>query len=60
MNVDKNDCMLYDRKCINCGECNICDLNKNKICDNCCKCIEMDSDYYSIHINKIIEEEEEQ
>ena len=46
------DCVLYDRKCIGCGECDICDLNINKKCDNCGKCIEMD-DVASIKIDKI-------
>ena len=29
------DCVLYDRECINCGECDMCDLNPKKKCDNC-------------------------
>lgn len=58
MDINNNDCVLYYRKCINCDECNICDLDKNKICDNCCKCIEIDYDYYSIDIDEIIEKEE--
>ena len=51
-------CVLYDRHCINCGECNLCDLDKSKICDNCCKCIDKDVDYYRIDIDDIIMEEE--
>jgi len=51
-------CVLYDRLCIKCGECNICDLDENKICDNCCKCIDKDVDYYRIDIDDIIMEEE--
>lgn len=47
------DCVLYDRKCINCGECDTCDLNPNKICDNCGKCIESNSDYTAIKITEI-------
>lgn len=34
------NCLLEDRECINCGACDICDLNPGKICDNCCDCIE--------------------
>ncbi|MCQ1529890.1 hypothetical protein [Lutispora saccharofermentans] len=52
------ECVLYDRYCIECGECNICDLDKNKICDNCCKCIEDDADYTGIDIDDIIMEED--
>lgn len=32
-------CVLYDRECIECGECNLCDLDPTKVCDNCGKCI---------------------
>ena len=33
-------CCLYDRVCIECGECRVCDLDPNKICDNCEACLE--------------------
>lgn len=46
------ECFLYDRECIECGECCYCDLNPDKICDNCGKCIETDSDYNAIKIDK--------
>ena len=52
-NYMNKDCVLYDRKCINCGECNMCDLNPLKICDNCGKCIENDNEYSAIKITKI-------
>lgn len=45
-------CVLYDHECIGCLECEICDLDPNKVCDNCGKCIEMD-DVASIKIDKI-------
>ena len=32
-------CVLYDRECIGCGECDRCDLDPDKICDNCMKCV---------------------
>lgn len=53
----KKECVLMDRECSDCGECNICDLDPNKICDNCCACIEKDADYSSIEIDEIIEDE---
>ncbi len=28
-------CEIYDRDCIDCGECMFCDLDPTKICDNC-------------------------
>ena len=39
------ECILYDRECIDCGECMFCDLDPTKICDNCGKCIDMKDDY---------------
>ena len=45
-------CVLYDRECTGCLECDVCDLDPNKVCDNCGKCIEMD-DVASIKIDKI-------
>lgn len=35
-------CILYDDRpnCIHCGECEMCDLDPNKVCDNCGKCLE--------------------
>ena len=47
------NCILYDRKCIKCGECNICDLDSAKICDNCGKCIGLDADIRAIEIDEI-------
>ena len=47
-------CVLYDRTCNNCGECDICDLDPNKKCDNCGKCIEIKENYKIIKITKII------
>ncbi len=34
-----------------------CDLDPNKICDNCCKCIEENKNYKIIKISKIITDE---
>ena len=47
-------CVLEDKECINCGECDICDLDRNKICDNCGKCIETEGEYAKIIIDEII------
>lgn len=47
-------CVLEDRACTNCRECDICDLNSEKICDNCMKCINSEEDYKSVIIEKII------
>ncbi len=53
--VFKNECVLEDKECIDCGECDICDLDPKKICDNCCVCIEKGADFNSIEIDEIIE-----
>ena len=47
-------CVLYDRICTGCGECDYCDLNPMKLCDNCGKCIESGKDYQEIKIDSII------
>ncbi|MBR5155809.1 MAG: hypothetical protein IKW62_04965 [Clostridia bacterium] len=52
----KKECVLYDRECMNCGECNICDLDPKKVCDNCGICLEMDDDYKIIDVDLTLEE----
>lgn len=51
-------CVLYDRPCTECGECNLCDLDPSKVCDNCKKCIGLngDSEYRAIKIDGVIDE----
>lgn len=58
MNIGK-ECVLYDRICIGCGECDRCDLNPEKICDNCGKCLDIRDDAV-IKIDKIILDDEEE
>ena len=48
-------CVLYDRDCI---ECETCDLDPNKVCDNCGKCLDI-KDVVSIKIDKIYTNPEE-
>ena len=53
------ECILYDRECINCNECNMCDLDPKKICDNCEKCLKLsDNDYKEIIIDEILSEKD--
>lgn len=54
----RKECVLYDRECIDCGECDICDLDPTKICDNCGKCLDIKDDAV-IKIDKIILDENE-
>ena len=46
-------CLLYDRECIDCGECDRCDLNPDKICDNCMKCVMGEAEYLTLPIDEI-------
>lgn len=49
-------CILYDRDCISCGECDMCDLDPKKKCDNCGACLEMDDDYKTVDVDLTLEE----
>ena len=49
----QHPCLLYDRECIGCGECDRCDLDPNKICDNCMKCILGEAEYRAVSITEI-------
>ena len=55
----KKECVLYDRVCINCGECDICDLDPKKKCDNCGACLEMDDDYSTVDVELSFENNNE-
>lgn len=46
----KKRCVLEDKECIGCGECDRCDLDPNKICDNCMKCVNGDAEYRAIMV----------
>ena len=54
--AERKQCVLYDRECIGCGECDRCDLDPDKICDNCMKCLRTGADYNAIEIDEIIED----
>lgn len=45
----KKKCVLYDRDCIDCMECKFCDLDPQKLCDNCGKCLNV-KDFASISV----------
>ena len=51
-------CVLYDRDCIGCLECETCDLDPSKVCDNCGKCLDF-KDVASIKIDKVYTNPEE-
>ena len=52
MKTHNQKCVLYERDCIGCLECETCDLDPNKVCDNCGKCIDA-PEFASIKIDKI-------
>lgn len=54
-------CVLQDEnECVECGKCDVCDIDPNKICDNCCKCLEEpDTDYAVIEVSDIPEPTED-
>ncbi len=54
--METQKCVLYDRDCIGCMECETCDLDLNKICDNCGKCLDI-KDFATIKIDGIYDAE---
>lgn len=45
-----DNCLLYSRVCIDCGECDMCDIEEGKHCDDCGKCIENAGEYRTVDI----------
>lgn len=54
------ECVLYERECIGCGECDICDLDEDKICDNCGKCLEEEGEFRTLDILKYLKDKEKE
>lgn len=55
MSKFSEECVLEDRPCTECGECDLCDLDPGKLCDNCCLCLEFpDRDFAKIMIDDIL------
>lgn len=52
------ECVLYDRECIGCMECEVCDLDPDKICNNCGKCLDI-KEFAAIKIDGIVGLDEE-
>ena len=53
--IYNNECVLMDRECNDCGECDICDLDRSKICNDCCNCIDNDADFKGVYIDNIMD-----
>lgn len=47
-------CILNERFCNQCGDCDRCDLEPSKVCDNCMECLDADLDYKVIQIDEVI------
>ena len=53
-------CVLYERDCISCGECDMCDLDSSKKCNNCEKCLDDGiEEFRSLNIDEYIKIAEE-
>lgn len=52
-------CVLYEgRICNDCKDCHFCDLDPDKLCDNCMECLEEpDCEFASIYIDAIVDED---
>ncbi|MCX7749710.1 MAG: DUF1289 domain-containing protein [Clostridia bacterium] len=50
-------CALYERACVDCGECDVCDLDENKVCDSCGRCIDEQSEYKVVKIKDLMKDE---
>ncbi|MGC7873113.1 hypothetical protein ACPUYX_16480 [Desulfosporosinus sp. SYSU MS00001] len=60
MKTISKQCVLEERLCTDCGECDRCDLDPSKLCDNCCQCIDtLEGDYAEIGIDDILINKEE-
>ena len=51
--MDRFLCILEDKECTNCMECQICDLNPAKICDSCGECLKTDADFRAIDVESV-------
>ncbi|WP_154673455.1 hypothetical protein [Pseudobacteroides cellulosolvens] len=50
----EKECLLYDRACIKCYDCEKCDLDSTKRCNNCEKCLEQNEEYRSVKVEDFI------
>ena len=50
------ECVLFERECTDCGECDKCDLDRTKNCDDCGKCIDTSEEYLVVDVNRFFEE----
>lgn len=53
-------CVLEEKECVDCGQCDDrCELNPGKVCDNCFRCLDMETrPYAEIPISGVYLEDE--
>ena len=51
--MNQKQCILYDRPCTDCGECDFCELDPRKRCDNCMKCVNGNAEYRAVYIDSV-------
>jgi len=57
--MEEKYCVLEEGVlCTHCGECTRCDLDPNKECDNCMRCVKSGADYLAVEVDEIIEGED--
>lgn len=44
------ECVLYNRQCTSCGECDLCDINPARKCNNCGKCLDDAEELRTLYI----------
>ena len=54
MTEESRPCILYEDRpvCIHCGDCR-CELEPDKICDNCMRCVREGADFRSVLIDGV-------
>lgn len=51
--MNQKQCILYDHPCTDCGECDFCELDPRKRCDNCMKCVNGNAEYRAVYIDSV-------
>ena len=53
--MEKHCILDEERRCVDCGDCLTCDLDPEKLCDNCMRCVQKsNADYLAIEIDEVI------
>lgn len=53
--MEKHCILDEDSLCVDCGDCLVCDMDSEKLCDNCMRCVQKsNADYLAIEIDEVI------